>query len=227
MTPANPRSYLEQCIAALPPEKREAAWHAFQEISETGDDTYLSKLLAVLEANGAYAKRIPNEMTEAGCKVIEGIHAVLNQLGEAEAYRRQLFKDTISNETGRLVNSMPVREINAGIVRQNGLLDHLQKAADKIDQGVSTGVFLFFALLAFVGGIALTGWIFWGTYTESRDDKSFCDAVANAGIQMDLKNTEGGSRFTLTGPPVTGTTGLARHGTATLCGVTVEFTKPQ
>jgi len=159
VTPANPRSYLEQCIAALPPEKREAAWHAFQEISETGDDTYLSKLLAVLEANGAYAKRIPNEMTEAGCKVIEGIHAVLNQLGEAEAYRRQLFKDTISNETGRLVNSMPVREINAGIVRQNGLLDHLQKAADKIDQGVSTGVSLFFALLAFVGGIALTGWM--------------------------------------------------------------------
>jgi hypothetical protein len=51
--------------------------------------------------------------------------------------------------------------------------------------------------------------------------------VANAGIQMDLKNTEGGSRFTLTGPPVTGTTGLARHGTATLCGVTVEFSKPQ
>jgi hypothetical protein len=227
MTPVGEKSYLEHCIAALPAEKREAARHAFYEISETGDDSYLSKLLTVLEANGAYARKVPKEMTEAGAKVVREMEDVADQIAESEKYRRDAFQRTITEEAQRLANSLPVREINAGIVRQNGVLDHLQKAADKIDQGVSTGVSLFFALLAFVGGIALTGWFFWGTYTESRDDKSFCDAVANAGIQMDLKNTEGGSRFTLTGPPVTGTTGLARHGTATLCGVTVEFSKPQ
>ena len=40
MMPGDNKSYLEQCIEALPPEKREAARCAFYEISETGDDSY-------------------------------------------------------------------------------------------------------------------------------------------------------------------------------------------
>ena len=83
----DPDSYLEQCIAALPPEKREAARHAFEEISETGDDTYLSKLLAVLEANGAYAKMIPKGMTDAGAKVVRNMEDIAFRLVGAEVRR--------------------------------------------------------------------------------------------------------------------------------------------
>src|ERR1700678_253544 len=94
-------SYLEQCIAALPPEKREAARGAFAEISETGDDTYLSKLLAVLEANGAYAKMIPKRMTETGAKVVREMEDIASRLIGAEVHREALFKNTITAETVR------------------------------------------------------------------------------------------------------------------------------
>ena len=135
MMPGDNKSYLEQCIEALPPEKREAARCAFYEISETGDDSYLSKLLTVLEANGAYAKRIPKEMTEAGAKVVREMEDMSGRIVELEVYRRESFKKAVTAETERLVNSLPVREINIGIGRQNDLLERLRRGGDENRHG--------------------------------------------------------------------------------------------
>jgi len=159
MTPVGEKSYLEQCIAALPAEKREAARRAFYEISETGDDSYLSKLLALLEANGAYARKVPKEMTEAGAKVVREMEIIFEQILEFERYRRDAFQRTITDEAKRLADSLPVREIKAGIDRQNVLLDRLDKLYDKIDQGVSGGACFLLAMGAFIAGIAFTAWL--------------------------------------------------------------------
>jgi hypothetical protein len=226
MMPGDNKSYLEQCIAALPPEKREAARCAFYEISETGDDSYLSKLLTVLEANGAYAKRIPKEMTEAGAKVVREMEEMAGRIVELEVYRRESFKKAVVTETERLVNSLPVREINAGIAYQKNLMEQLREAAVKIDTGVSSGLVVFLVTLAFGCGVALPVWFFWSTYQRGQANKVFCDTAADAGIQMRIQTSESGSRFTITGPSMTGTVPkYDEHNTAT--GLAIDFSKPQ
>jgi hypothetical protein len=226
MMPGDNKSYLEQCIEALPPEKREAARCAFYEISETGDDSYLSKLLTVLEANGAYAKRIPKEMTEAGAKVVREMEDMSGRIVELEVYRRESFKKAVTAETERLVNSLPVREINIGIGRQNDLLERLRVAATKIETGVSSGLVVMLVFFAFACGMALPVWLFWDRYHEGQQNKAFCDAAGDAGIHMRIQTSESGSRFTITGPSMTGTTPkYDEHNTAT--GLAIDFSKPQ
>jgi hypothetical protein len=226
MMPDNKISYLDLCIASLPPEKREAALDAFYEISETGDDSYLSKLLVILEANGAYAKRIPKEMTEAGAKVIDGIHMVLNQLGEAEAYRRQLFKDTIANETGRLANSMPVREINDRLDCLKGLLAEMRKAAERIESGISSGLAVFLVILAFGFGAALPVWRYWTPYQVAQQNKKFYDSASAAGIHMQVVETATGNRLMFVGPAIQSIT-WRKDASGQSYGADVDFADPK
>jgi len=226
MMPGDPDSYLELCIAALPPEKREAARHAFEEISETGDDTYLSKLLAVLEANGAYAKNIPKGMTDAGVKVVREMEDIASRLVGAEVRREASFKSTITAETARLVESLPMRQIASGIERQNELLEHLKRAAAKLDEGVSGGLAVFLVALAFACGVALPVWFFWGSYQGAQQAKGFCDQFTNAGLSMQIEKTDTGNKFTLTGPAMRNGT-WRKNDNGRLYGADMEFDDPK
>ena len=226
MMPGHPDSYLEQCIAALAPEKREAARHAFEEFSETGDDTYLSKLLAVLEANGAYAKNIPKGMTDAGAKVVREMEDIASRLVGAEVRREASFKNTITAETACLVESLPVRQIASGIQRQNELLEHLRRAAAKIDEGVSSGLMVFLVVLAFACGIALPVWFFWSSYQGAQQAKRFCDQFTDAGLSMQIEKTDTGNKFTLTGPVVRNAA-WRKNDNGGVYGAEMEFDDPK
>jgi hypothetical protein len=220
------KSYLEQCIAALPAEKREAARRAFCEISETGDDSYLSKLLAVLEANGAYAKRVPKEMTDAGAKVVRDMEDIASRLLGGEVRREASFKSTIAVETARLVDSLPVRQIASAVERQNQLLEQLRRAASELDRGISSGLAVLLLMLAFASGVALPVWLFWDTYQEARRGKAFFDAAAEAGIQMKIEPLESGTRFTVRGPSMGGVD-LHYDDHNAPDGLAVDFGKPR
>jgi hypothetical protein len=226
MIPGDPDSYLEQCIAALPPEKREAARHAFEDISDTGDGTYLSKLLAVLEANGAYAKMIPKGMTDAGAKVVSNMEDIASRLVGAEVRREASFKNTITAETARLVESLPVRQIAAGIERQNELLEQLRRATAKLDQGVGSGLAVFLVVLAIACGAAIPVWVFWGSYQDAQQAKGFCDEFTHAGISMQIEKTNTGHRFTLTGPAVLNGT-WRKNDSGGVYGAEMEFDDPK
>ena len=145
---------------------------------------------------------------------------------ELEVYRRESFKKAVTAETERLVNSLPVREINIGIGRQNDLLERLRVAATKIETGVSSGLVVMLVFFAFACGMALPVWLFWDRYHEGQQNKAFCDAAGDAGIHMRIQTSESGSRFTITGPSMTGTTPkYDEHNTAT--GLAIDFSKPQ
>src|SRR5476651_1686337 len=112
-------TYLEQCIAALPPEKREAARRAFAEISETGDDSYLSKLLAVLEANSAFARTIPKDLADAGGKLVREMAAVVDQLTQQQSQdedrREASFKKLLVEQLAELVKTLALDKVAPGI----------------------------------------------------------------------------------------------------------------
>jgi len=219
-------SYLELCIAALPPEKREGARRAFFEISETGDDSYLNKLLVVLEANGSYAKGIPKEMTEAGARLVREMEGVGIRMAEAEARREASFKATIAAETTRLVGSMPVQQIASGIERQSQLLDDLRKIAREMDDRMSIGGAVLLAVFTFACGVAVTMWTFWDPYHLAQRDKAFCDDVADAGIHLVIERTDEGHKLAAWGPTVHGVTWLKDTGGAPY-GTELFFNDPK
>jgi hypothetical protein len=205
MQPGGSDSYLEQCIAALPPQKREAAWRAFREISETGDDSYLSKLLAVLEANGAYAKRIPKELAEASDKLVRDMTVVIDRLGHEENRRETWVKNAIGTEFQRLGQSLPVGQIISGIANQNQLLDKLRQAASELKEGIKGGWVAFLMAVSFAAGVSAPIWLFWDTYQESLHAREFYDATSAAGFQIRVIPLDTGTRLAVAGPPVKST----------------------
>src|SRR5471032_2658468 len=115
-------TYLEQCIAALPPEKREAARRAFEEISETGDDSYLSKLLAVLEANNAYARKIPKDLADAGGKLLKEMAGIADKLAEHQSQnedrREANLKKLLAEHRPQWEKSVVLDNVAIGIDKQ-------------------------------------------------------------------------------------------------------------
>ncbi len=229
MPASNPESYLEQCIAALPPEKREAARRAFADISEIGDDSYLSKLLAVFEANNAYAKRIPKELTEAGGKLVREMtelasKAVLDQ-DQAEARRDACLRKFFAEQISALGQSLGIEKIAAEIKRQGAVLNRLERplAEEKEESGAVTS---FLMALAFVAGAALTGWALWDACQDGRQAKSFVDRLADAGIRMQIEKIGTGNRLVVAGPVLKG--GAWRKGDdGMLNGVEIDFSEPK
>jgi hypothetical protein len=229
MPAGNPESYLEQCIAALPPEKREAARRAFADIAETGDDSYLSKLLAVFEANNAYARKIPKELTEAGGRLVREMTELTSKSVRdqdqiencRDAFLRKFFAEQIS----ALGQSLGIEQIAAEIERQGAVLNRLERplAEEKEENGA---VIAFLMALAFMVGGALTGWTLWGACQDARQAKSFVDRVADAGIRMQVEKTETGNRLVIAGPALKG--GAWQKGdNGMINGVEIDFAEPK
>ena len=221
----DPESYLEQCIAALPPEKREAARRAFAEISETGDDSYLSKLLAVLEANGAYAKRIPKEMAEAGGNLVRDMAGIIDKLAllqsqDAGRYEARLT-EVLAQQFSGLGEALDLGEVAAGLEKQRLILERLDKLASKADEGSSAGT-LFIFLMGCLIGAGLAVWLSWGEYQDAGQTQS----LADAGIRMQVEKTEGGNRLTIVGPQMKA--GFwQKDATGTVTGAQIDFSDPK
>jgi hypothetical protein len=229
MPAGNPESYLEQCIAALPPEKREAARRAFADISETGDDSYLSKLLAVFEANNAYAKRISKELTEAGGKIVREMTELASKSvrdqDQVEARRDAFLRKSFAEQISALGQSLGIEQIGAEIERQGAVLNRLGQplAEEKAESGAVTA---FLMALAFMAGVALTGWTLRDACQDARQAKSFVDRVADAGIRMQVEKTDTGNRFVITGPVLKG--GAWQKGdNGMLNGAEIDFSEPK
>lgn len=222
-------TYLEQCIAALPPEKRENARRAFAEISETGDDSYLSKLMAVLEANNAYARRIPKDLADAGGKLVRDMAAVVEKLAQQQSQdedrREASFKKLLAEQFTDFGKAVALDKVAAEIEKQRVILDQLKRTSNEPTERSWTGV-LFLMGLAFVAGIAFSVWLMREPYNETQQAKSFMDRVADAGIELRLDPTKTGSKVTVAGPSMKLPTYFA--GTdGSVAGIEINFGKPK
>jgi hypothetical protein len=229
MAPGDPESYLEQCLAALPPEKREAARRAFAEISETGDDSYLSKLLAVLEANGAYAKKIPKDMAEAGGKLLRDLTGLADKLAaqqsQDEGRREASFKKLLAEQSRELTKALSLNEVASGIEKQSRLLEQLNRSASQPEEEHWAGV-VFLMTVACLAGAVLTVWLFWDDYRDAREAKALVDRAAGAGIRIQVEKADSGERLTVTGPAATAGFWKKDDG-ATINGAVLYFAAPK
>jgi hypothetical protein len=226
---SDPQSYLEQCITALPPEKREAARRAFEEISETGDDSYLSKLLAVLEANNAYARKIPKDLADAGGKLMREMAGIADKLAahqsENEDRHEASLKKLLAEQRPQWEKSVALDNVAAAIEKQRMLLEQLKRSSAQPKEESGAGI-LVLAMIAGLTGAILTVWFFWDDYQAARQAKSFVDRAVGAGIRQRVDKTETGNRLTIVGPAVKG----ANYQKATdgvINGMVIDFAEPK
>jgi len=226
---SDPESYLEQCIAALPPQKREAARKAFREISEIGDDSYLNKLLAVLEANNAYAKQIPKELADAGTKLLQDVAEIADRLTQQRAVedgRREAgLKKLLTEQFSGFEEALALDKIAAGMESQRSILEQLKRPAPQ-EVGTKWVGVLFLIAVAFFAGIALTAFIIDEPFKEALKAKRFMDQVADAGISIRLDPSKTGNWLTVAGPEVK-EPHLYASSDGSIAGAVVEFGKPK
>ena len=226
---SDPQSYLEQCIAALPPEKREAARRAFEEISETGDDSYLSKLLAVLEANNAYARKIPKDLADAGGKLLREMAGIADKLAARQSQDEDRheagFKKLLAEQRPLWEKSLALDNVVAAIERQRLLLEQLNRSSVQRKEERGAGVF-FMMILACLTGAFLTVLFFWDDYRDARQAKSFVERAIDAGIRQRLDRTETGNRLTIIGPPVK-VANYRKADDGVINGMVIDFAEPK
>lgn len=152
--PQEETSYFEKCVGALPAEKRDAARAAFREIADTGEDSYLSKLLAVLEANNAYAKTIPAELAAVHDKFLADLGREARRIREeqrtAETSRDAELHALLHREVQQLDKTLPLTHVIDAIREQNRQLEQLRPAILK-------GPLQFDVLLGGIAGLILIG----------------------------------------------------------------------
>jgi hypothetical protein len=222
-------SYLEQCIAALPPEKREAARRAFAEISETGDDSYLSKLLTVLEANNAYARTIPKNLADVSGKLFRDMTEMTDKLAhqqsQDEGRREASFKKLVAEQFAELAKTLALDKVAVGIEKQRVILEQLKRPASEPEADGWTGVLCLMGL-AFIAGAAFSVWLLREPYNEARQAKSFLDRVADAGIELQLEPTKTANKVIVAGPGLkTATYFTGADGS--VAGIEINFGKPK
>jgi hypothetical protein len=151
-------SYLENCVAALPAEKREAARAAFAEISDTGADCYLSKLLAVLEANNTYARTIPRELAAVHEQFLLDLtrdtSRIRQELREAESSRDAALRKFLYQEVHALDKTLPLTSAIEELRKNSRHLEQLKESVE----GQSVQLTVLCAVL--VVGLVVAGVIF-------------------------------------------------------------------
>jgi len=196
-------SYLEKCIQALPPEKQPAARAAINAISETGDDSILSKVLVAFEATTAYAETIPHAIVASGEKLLHELDAraarAAAQQAESEAQREARLRQLIAEQVPQLGKTLALDKVVARMDMQTAEISRLTRSADRLRHARVGGLVLLMTLGALVGAGATVG-LFWKKYDTAQRAQLFVDQLTAAGVYAKVSRTENGVQFTVNGP---------------------------
>lgn len=178
------KSYLEQCIDALPAHKQEAARRAWKSFGE-GDDSTFSRMLVLLEATNAMAERIPFQLSEVSRKMqadLDGkCHALQAASKQTISEHADACREIISSQLPIMAKSLAIAEHKDELRRQGATLARLERSIERMRHLRINGLL---ALLAF-GCLATAATIIgclWTDYHQGKDDSRFLDAMNKAGV---------------------------------------------
>lgn len=198
-------SYLEKCIRSLPQEKQAAAREAFKAISETGDDSFLSKLLVTLEATSAYAATVPKDLVTSGEKLLREFDARAAQLAkqnaEADAQREKRIGEIISKQVPQLGKALALDRVAAGLDAQTAELGRIGRTLARLRHLRVGGLLFLMALSCSLGAGAVVG-LFWQPYHRAERAEVFVSRLNAAGVFVSVKDIESGTHIAVEGQPV-------------------------
>jgi len=182
MTPE--KSYLDQCIDALPVNKQEAARRAWKSFGD-GDDSTFSKMLVLLEATNAMAERVPRQLSEISRKLqadLDGkCHALQAAAKQSTSEHADACREIITSQLPILAKSLGMEAHRDELRRQGAILERLERGVERMRHLRVHGLI---ALLAF-GCLATATTIvgsFWTDYHHGKADSHFLKAINMAGV---------------------------------------------
>lgn len=196
-------SYLEKCIQKLPVEKQTAAHAAVRDLTETGDDTLLSKLLLVFEANAAYSEQIPQQMVRFGESFLRDLDA-RSQRASDEQKKRDSERDTrlaeiIREQIPQLGKTLAHDQLVSELKAQTAELGRLERTVSRMRRARVGGMLLILLLGAVVGAGGLAG-IYWQRYAAGERARRFTERLSAAGIVAEAVYEGNNLRLQLEGP---------------------------
>lgn len=198
-------SYLEKCIHALPPEKRQTAREALHSISENGSDSILAKVLVAFEATTAYADTIPQTMVASGEKLLREFDARLErmsaQLGAKEDERDEVLREFLRQQIPALAKALGMERFEATLAAQTAELSRLNRNLVRLRQMRVGGITMLFVIGILLGAATVTV-AFWERYGEAQQAKNFVDRLKATGVGVTMKRTEQGELLRIAGPQV-------------------------
>ncbi len=229
---ARSESYLDKCISALPVEKREAARAAFAEISDTGDDCCLSKLLAVLEANNTYAQTIPRELAAVHQQFLLDLKGetagIRQELIAAETTRDVALRKLPHEEIHKLDKTLPLTKAIDELQTNSRSLGQLRESVSQQSTWLSA-----FCVVGLIGAVVV-GMIFLtssgrdaGKEAEDiRTAREFLDTLNAAGMRLVFRKTATAEVLTVTGPTARPAIGWNRDAAGNIESVELVFATP-
>ena len=186
----------------------------------------------MLEANNAYAKKIPREMVAIHEKLLAELAGagdrLARQWAEADDLRDVSLRQLIAGEVRVLNKTLPLEQAIGAMQEQNRKLAQLETSVRQ-KRPVPLGSLIVFFIVGLVGGfiigVALLAVGIETELQEARRAKSFLDQVSAAGIELKLQPADSGKMLTVIGPNVPG---IGWHKTAAggITGVELVYPKP-
>lgn len=220
------QSYLEKCIAALPPEKQPAARAAFKDIAEGGDDSIFSKVLVTLEATSAYSTTIPQALTASGEKLLREFDARANTIARREAEsdveREEKLRQLIAEQVPQLARSLALDRVVAGLEAQTAELGRIERSVARLRRARVYGLLLLMLLGGIIGATAVGG-VFWKRYQSAQRAERFVTRLNSAGITMEIRRNGQYEWLRVEGLPVLSGTTWTKNDRGEIIGAHFRF----
>lgn len=225
MTNPNSDSFIEQCIAALPPEKREAARQAFHDLGD-GDGSAISKLLVVLESNAAFASTIPAKLANVADSLAVELRDFQKQDAKerTEATKRltESVTETLKLQVPALGKAIALDRVVGEMEQSRHQLARLEHSVGRL-RHVRLGMVLFGILLGTVSIAAIGGGVFWERIQRWRHNELFLARLEQAGLQMQITSQSDGSPVLRIEGPLFQGTAWRKDRNNTITGVDLAF----
>jgi hypothetical protein len=211
-------SYLEKCIASLPPEKQAAAREAFRAISENGEDNLISKLLVILEATSAYAATIPQAFADNGEHFLKELDARLLKSSQERSGQESAEDERLRK---LLASALP-----AALQGHAAELGHIRRGMIRMRRA-RVGGLLFLMLIGFLLGASAVVSLGWRSYREGQEAQRFEEMLSDAGITANIQETDAGQVLTIEGPEILDGTAWRKDAKGYIIGADMVFPKRQ
>ena len=214
-------SYFEKCIQALPPEKQTAAREAHRAISETGDDSLISKLLVVLESTAVYAETIPRGMVVFGDKFLGELDGRLKQTAhlqiESETRTEERLGRLIAEQVPALGKALAMDKVAQQVTTQAAEIGRMSRSLSRLRHMRVGGMLVLMLLGGGIGAGAVVG-IFQARYQLAQKSQRFLEKLSAAGIDAEVSQTENGILLRVSVPSALKGTAWRKDRDGYICG---------
>jgi len=222
-------SYLENWIKLLPAEKQQAARRALREITESGDDGPISRLLVILELYTVVGKSIPSDLKNAQEELLCSVDT---RLALVDAQRNAELAGLKKEVTSVLFATLPEMAKRLSVKQVADEMAVLNVRQTQVEKGISrlrhlrVGGMLFMAVLGAVLCAGAMVGLYGTDYQKGKRAAAYWNYFSRNGISHSVVEENGIIQLSVQGPAVEEGTKLIRDAQDRVVGIELLYRTP-